>query len=157
MTPAVKQIKKEKIAYTLHEYTHDSHCESYGSEAAHKLGVIEERVFKTLVINTHDMQLAVAIIPVSQKLNMKLAAKALNTKKTNMADSAIVERSTGYVLGGVSPLGQKKTLKTIIDESAQQYSTIYVSAGKRGLELELSADDLKQLCNAKFVPLSQNF
>lgn len=155
MTPAVKHIKKTKFAFTIHEYTHETHCESYGTEAANKLGIIEERVFKTLIINTADQQLAVAIIPVSKKLNMKLAAKALNSKKAVMAEASLVERSTGYVLGGVSPLGQKKRLTTIIDESAQQYSTIFVSAGKRGLELELAADDLKQLCNGKFLPLSQ--
>lgn len=155
VTPAINQIKKSKLPFKLHEYDHDANCLSYGSEAANKLNIAEDIVFKTLVILTHEQQLAVAITPVSKKLNMKLAAKALASKKASMADAKEVERSTGYVLGGVSPLGQKKKLKTIIDESAQQFSTIYVSAGKRGLELELSADSLKQLCNAKFVPLIQ--
>jgi len=153
MTPAVNQIKKSKLAFTLHEYKHDSHCVSYGAEAAKKLNIVEERVFKTLVISTQEQTLAVAIIPVSKKLNFKLAAKALSTKKTSMAEASHVERSTGYVLGGVSPLGQKKYLPTLIDASAQQHSTLFVSAGKRGLEIELSAQDLKQLCNAKFASI----
>ncbi len=154
MTPAVKQIKQSKYSYTLHEYKHDSSLTSYGLEAAEKLHIKEDRIFKTLVIELMDKQLAVAIIPVTKKLNIKTAAKWLNSKKATMANALKVERTTGYVLGGVSPIGQKKQLRTIIDSSAKNYSTIFVSAGKRGLELQLSAIDLKQLCNGIFVPLS---
>jgi len=154
MTPAINLLKKSKHPYTLHEYHHDSACSSYGAEAAEKLNVLKSQVYKTLVITFNDKQLAVAVIPVSQKLNMKLAAKALNTKKVKMADATDVERSTGYVLGGVSPIGQKKKLITMIDSSVKNHTTIFVSAGRRGLELELSEQVLKQLTNAKIVPLS---
>ena len=124
MTPAIIQVKKAKIVYIVHEYDHDPSCESYGAEAANKMGVTEKKVFKTLVIKLATNDLAVAIIPVSSKLNMKLMAKACGAKKASMAEALDVERSTGYVLGGVSPLGQKKRLKTVIDESASQHSTV---------------------------------
>jgi len=150
MTPAIIQAKRAKISYIIHEYDHDPTCESYGAEVAHKIGVAEEQVFKTLVVKLSTAELAVAIIPVSSKLNMKRMAKACGTKKAGMAEASEVERSTGYVLGGVSPLGQKKRLKTIIEKSAKQYSTIFVSAGRRGLELELNSEDLKALTNGLF-------
>ena len=147
MTPAINVAKKAKIIHKVHEYDHDSLCESFGLEAAEKLGVAEARVFKTLVVSLDNKELAVGVIPVSSMLSMKLIAKAAGAKKAAMAAQSDVERSTGYVLGGVSPLGQKKRLKTIIDSSAKHYSTVYVSAGRRGLEIELSPDDLKNLVN----------
>ncbi|WP_086933891.1 Cys-tRNA(Pro) deacylase [Agarilytica rhodophyticola] len=155
MTPAINVVKKNNIHYTLHEYTHEASNTSYGSEAAEKLDVPEERVFKTLVVYLENKDLAVAIIPVSYLLSMKAIAKALGAKKAVMATPADVERATGYVLGGVSPLGQKKRLKTIIDISAQSHTTIYVSAGRRGLEIELKPEDLKTLVNGKFAELCQ--
>ena len=143
MTPGINQAKRAKVPYTVHEYIHDPTCDSYGSEAAIKMGVPEERVFKTLVVKLGTKELAVGVVPVSSMINMKLIAKATETKRASMADASDVERSTGYVLGGVSPLGQKKQLKTIIDLSATKYPTIFVSAGRRGLEIELKPQDLK--------------
>lgn len=155
MTPGINAAKKNKIIYRVHEYSHDSSSESYGSEAAEKLGVSEERVFKTLVVSIDNKALVVGVVPVSSMLSMKLIAKAAGAKKATMASKSDVERSTGYVLGGVSPLGQKKRLKTIIDLSAKNYSTVYVSAGRRGLEIELSPEDLKKLVNGVFVEICQ--
>jgi Cys-tRNA(Pro)/Cys-tRNA(Cys) deacylase len=148
MTPAINVIKKYQASFKIHEYTHDELSESYGLEAAQKMEVSEERVFKTLVVSLDKKELVVGIIPVSFMLSMKLVAKAAGAKKAVMADKSDVERSTGYVLGGVSPLGQKKRLKTIIDISAMNHSTIFVSAGRRGLEIELSPKDLTKLTNA---------
>jgi Cys-tRNA(Pro)/Cys-tRNA(Cys) deacylase len=155
MTPAINTAKKSNITYHVHEYSHDPNSESYGDEAALKLGKPAERVFKTLVISLGDNQLAVAVIPVSSKLSMKLVAKACKSKKATMASKEEAERSTGYVLGGISPLGQKKPLKTVIDISAEQLATIFVSAGKRGLEIELSPLGLQQLTNAVMADISQ--
>lgn len=150
MTPAVNLAKKLKLDYQIHEYQHDPSAESYGLEAADKLGVPAEQVFKTLVVETDANKLAVAILPVSETLNFKKMAKALGCKKVHMADPKLVERSTGYVLGGVSPLGQKKRLATIIHQSAAALSTVHVSGGRRGLEIELPPQQLASSLNAKF-------
>ena len=155
MTPAINTVKNAKIHYVIHEYSHEPSEESYGLEAANKLGASEERVFKTLVINTEANEFIVGIVPVSSMLNMKLIAKAVGAKKAKMSPAVDVERITGYVLGGVSPLGQKKKLKTVIDSSALEYPTIFVSAGRRGLEIELEPKDLLLLTNAKFSKISQ--
>ena len=155
MTPAINTAKQNKVIYKVHEYQHDATAESYGDEAAQKLGIATDRVFKTLVVSIDRKALVVAVLPVSAMLSMKLIAKACNAKKATMADKADVERATGYVLGGVSPLGQKKRLKTFIDASAQQFPTIYVSAGKRGLEIELSPQDLQKLTQAKMADICQ--
>lgn len=153
MTPAINSARKAKIAYTVHEYDHDASAESYGHEAAEKLGIDPERVFKTLVV-TDSSNLFVGVVPVSMQLNLKLMARAVGVKKVSMADAKKVETTTGYVLGGVSPIAQKKRLKTVIDSSAQDFETINVSAGKRGLEIELSANDLQQLTSAQFAEIS---
>ena len=155
MTPGINVAKKAKIAYTIHEYFHDPASESYGLEAAEKMGVPAERVFKTLVVSLDNKDLAVAVVPVSSMLSMKLIAKAAGSKKAVMAAASDVERSTGYVLGGVSPLGQKKRLKTVIDASAESFPTIFVSAGRRGLEIELNPHDLRNLTNGTFVAICQ--
>ena len=158
MTPGIDAAKKAGISHKVHEYIHDPSSDSYGREAAVKMGVAENRVFKTLVVSLDGLRgkvLAVGIVPVSSKLNMKQIAKAAKAKKANMADKSDVERSTGYVLGGVSPLGQKKRLRTFIDSSAENYSTIFVSAGRRGLEIELSPEDLKSLTNGEFAEVGQ--
>jgi Cys-tRNA(Pro)/Cys-tRNA(Cys) deacylase len=155
MTPGINVAKKAKITHKVHEYAHDSSSESYGLEAAEKLGIPESRVFKTLVVNLDNKELAVGVIPVSSMLSMKLIAKVAGAKKAKMAEPSEVERSTGYVLGGVSPLGQKKRLKTIIDSSAKHHSTIYISAGRRGLEIELSPDDLIKLVNGDLAEICQ--
>lgn len=155
MTPAINLAKKLKLDYQLHEYTHDAAAESYGQEAADKLGVAAERVFKTLLVADDNDKLAVAIVPVSAKLNLKKVAKALSSKKVQMADPKAVERSTGYVLGGVSPLGQKKRLPSLIDASAQAQSSIYVSGGRRGLEIELPPEQLAKALSAQFVDIQE--
>lgn len=153
MTPAINLAKKAKIKHCIHEYSHNPSCDAYGLEAVQKLGISETRVFKTLVVNCGDGKLAVGVVPVSSMLNMKRMAKALGTKKVSMAQKAEVERSTGYILGGVSPLGQKKRLPTVIDASSLEHSTIYVSAGRRGLEIELSPQDLKLLTKGSFAEI----
>jgi len=155
MTPAINAAKKKKIAYKVHQYSHDPAHDSYGREAAEKLGIAEERVYKTLVVELDRGSLAVAVIPVSSMLGMKLMAKAVGAKKAAMADKELVERTTGYVLGGVSPLGQKKRLVTVIDSSAKDFATIFVSAGRRGLEIELSPGDLAALTAAAFAEIRQ--
>ena len=155
MTPGIEQARKAGITHRVHEYKHDSSTESYGAEAAQKLAIPKDKVFKTLVVNLDNKQLGIGVIPVSSMLNMKLIARAAGAKKAKMADPLDVERSTGYVLGGLSPLGQKKRLKTFVDTSAQRNSTIYVSAGRRGLEIELSPSDLVTLVDGEFAPLCQ--
>lgn len=155
MTPAVKLLKKQKVPHTIHEYKHDSSIHSYGEEAAQKMGVDPKRVFKTLVVQS-DKMMAVGIVPVSSTLNLKSMAKALGVKKVAMADPKNVENTTGYILGGVSPLGQKKRLKTVIDQSAFEFETIFVSAGKRGLEVELSAQELQRLLQADVAEIAEN-
>tara|TARA_R110002167_G_scaffold3385_3_gene16542 strand:+ start:1668 stop:2135 length:468 start_codon:yes stop_codon:yes gene_type:complete len=155
LTPAINSAKKAKIEFSVHQYEHDSGHASYGMEAAEKLAVEAERVFKTLVVKLDAKQLVVAILPVNAMLSMKSVAKACGGRKAEMADKVEVQRSSGYVLGGVSPLGQKKPLKTVIDQSAKQYPSIYVSGGRRGLEIELNALDLQTLTRALFAPLSQ--
>ena len=155
MTPAINLVKKKKIQHQVHEYDHDPSNESYGLEAAEKTGVQKERVFKTLVATLESGELIVGVVPVSSMLNMKLIAKAMKAKKAAMADKIAVERSTGYVLGGVSPLGQKKQLRTVIDSSATNFPTIYVSAGRRGLEIELNPEDLKNLTRGCFAAICQ--
>lgn len=153
MTPAINTAKKGKIAYTLHSYIHDPASASYGEEASEKLGIPPERVFKTLVVLIDSKQMVVAVIPVSSMLSMKQIAKAAGGKKAEMANGSDVERSSGYILGGVSPLGQKKRLRTFIDSSAENFSTIFVSAGRRGLEIELSGQDLRKLSDGVFTEL----
>jgi Cys-tRNA(Pro)/Cys-tRNA(Cys) deacylase len=154
MTPAIRQLKKQKTTFKTHQYQHDASALSFGVEAVEKLSINAAQVFKTLVICTDTNKLAVAIVPVMFKLNLKAIAKTLKVKKVKMADGNRVEVTTGYVLGGVSPLGQKKPLTTIIDKSAQQFTNIFVSGGKRGLEIELAPEDLAKMCLATFADIS---
>ncbi|CAE6922965.1 MULTISPECIES: Cys-tRNA(Pro) deacylase [Vibrio] len=155
MTPAINLAKKKKVTHTIHQYEHDPRADSYGLEAAEVLGQDPKKVFKTLLfcLNGEPKNLAVAIIPVDQKLNLKLAAKAAKGKKADMADPEIAQKTTGYVVGGISPLGQKKALPTFLHESATEQNTICVSAGKRGLEIELAPKDLLSLTRGQFAPL----
>lgn len=157
MTPGINVATKAKVRHRIHEYEHDPAAQSYGLEASQKLGVPAEKVFKTLVVQLETRQntgvLAVAVIPVSCQLSMKQIAKAAGAKKASMAEQAEVERATGYVLGGVSPLGQKKRLVTIVDNSAEALDSLFVSAGKRGLEIELAPADLLKLVNGQFAPI----
>lgn len=155
MTPGINAAKKAGITHKIHEYDHDPSNEHYGDEAVQKTGADPLQVFKTLVVTIDDKQMVVAVVPVAGMLSMKHIARAAGGKKAVMANPHDVQRSTGYVLGGVSPLGQKKRLKTFIDSSAEVFDTIYVSAGRRGLEIELSPADLVTLTAAKFAPLQQ--
>jgi len=148
MTPAVAAAKKAGIQFTLHEYLHDSAASSYGEEAAKLLNISPHQAFKTLIIADNDNKLAVAIVPVSHQLDLKSVAKVLRAKKVTMANPAEAEKATGYILGGISPLGQKKRLPIVIDKSANDFESIYVSAGRRGLEIELTPLDLIKLCSA---------
>ena len=156
MTPGVHAARKAGIAHTLHSYDHDPSGGAYGAEAAEKLGVSEDRVFKTLVVCLDGKDFAVAVVPVSAMLNMKLMARATGAKKAAMADKADVQRLTGYVVGGVSPLGQKKPLATYIHTSAEVHSTVFVSAGRRGVEIELAPRDLQQLTRGEFAILCES-
>lgn len=156
MTPGINSARKARVTHTIHEYSHDPASASYGTEAAEKMGVDPNRVFKTLVVAVDGRELAVGVVPVGAKLNMKRIARAAGAKKAAMADPTEVQRATGYVLGGVSPLGQKKRLKTFIDQSASEFDTVFVSAGRRGLEIELAPADLQKLTGATLVALTQD-
>jgi Cys-tRNA(Pro)/Cys-tRNA(Cys) deacylase len=156
MTPAINAAKKAKISCTVHQYDHDPTVLAYGKEAADKLGLAAERVFKTLIVELDGKVLATAILPVSAMLSMKLLAKAAGVKKADMADKSKAEKSTGYVLGGISPLGQKRRLPTYLDQSALNFPTIFVSAGRRGVDLELAPTDLKTLTTAVVAAISES-
>lgn len=154
MTPATRQLKQKNIPFETLQYQHDTNANSFGLEAVEKLSLDAKQVFKTLVVCCDTNQLAVAIVPVSVKLDLKAIAKTLKVKKVKMADAKRVETSTGYVLGGVSPVGQKKSLTTVIDSSAEPLTIMYVSGGKRGLEIALSPQDLSNVCRATFAKIS---
>lgn len=155
MTPAIDLLKKAKAAHQVHSYSHDPKAASYGLEAAEKLNLEPARVFKTLLAASEKGELLVAVVPVAGTLDLKALAQAAGVKKADMADPNAAQRATGYLLGGISPLGQKKRLRTFIDESAQQHSTIYVSAGRRGLEVELAPTLLAQLTQGSFVSIGR--
>ncbi|SFC16583.1 Cys-tRNA(Pro) deacylase [Pseudoalteromonas denitrificans] len=148
MTPAIIQLKNNNIDFNIHEYDHDQNATSFGLEAAEKLDANPKQIFKTLVLETDKKQLVVAIVPVESQVNLKKLAKACKVKKVIMADKVKVQNSTGYILGGVSPIGQKKRLPTFIDKSAEAFDKIYISAGKRGLEISLFPSDLVTLLQA---------
>lgn len=154
MTPAVKQLQKLALPYKIHQYQHDTNCKSYGLEAVAQLQVDAKIVYKTLVVDVDSCYLAVAIIPVVETLSLKKLAKALKAKKITMADANKVRNSTGYELGGVSPLGQKKTLITILDTSAQTLNTLYISGGRRGLEIELTPPSLVLSLQATYASIT---
>ena len=148
-TPAIVAAERAGIAFTVHEYAHDPKAASYGLEAAEKLGVDPARVFKTLVADV-DGVLTVAIVPVETQLDLKALGK-----RVTMADPKLAERTTGYVAGGISPLGQRKQLPTVIDESAFDVETIHVSAGRRGLEIELAPADLLALTGRRVLAVAK--
>jgi Cys-tRNA(Pro)/Cys-tRNA(Cys) deacylase len=143
-TPATVALTEAGIAYTTHSYAHDPAAPSYGLEAAEVLGLPPEQVFKTLLADVEG-ELVVGIVPVGGKLDLKALAAAVGAKKAEMADPRAAERSTGYVVGGISPLGQRKALRTVLDETAVLFDTIYVSGGRRGFDLGLAPDDLLAL------------
>ncbi|MFI0978761.1 Cys-tRNA(Pro) deacylase [Streptomyces sp. NPDC021093] len=153
-TPATVALTAAGTAYTLHAYAHDPAAPSYGEEAAEALGVTPDRVFKTLVADV-DGTLTVAVVPVAGSLDLKALASAVGGKRATMADPAAAERTTGYVRGGISPLGQRKKLRTVLDSSASSHPTICISAGRRGLEVELSPADLAALTSATLAPIGR--
>ncbi|AZN63879.1 Cys-tRNA(Pro) deacylase [Acinetobacter johnsonii] len=150
MTPATKLLKANKIDFSIHEYEHDANAKSFGLEAAEKLNLRVEEVFKTLLV-TDEKNYFVAILPVHHQLNLKKVAQAVGAKKLKMSDPKDAERLTGYLVGGISPVGQKKRLKTVIDQSAQQLEKLYVSGGKRGLDIGLKPQDLAKVLSATFA------
>jgi Cys-tRNA(Pro)/Cys-tRNA(Cys) deacylase len=152
-TPATKLLTTAGIDFKVHEYLHDPNSSSFGLEAAEKLGVEPSRVFKTLIANV-DETFAVAIVPVSQQVSLKSLSRVLGAKRATMADPAQAARLTGYVVGGISPLGQKRLLATVIDQSAENFETILVSGGRRGFDIELSPTDLASLLSAKFAEIT---
>ncbi|MFP6790168.1 MAG: Cys-tRNA(Pro) deacylase [Thalassolituus sp.] len=156
MTPAINAAKKAGIRYDILEYQHDSDAPSYGEEAANVLNLPTAQVFKTLLVSLsgHKSSLAVAVLPVSHQLSLKAIAKALGAKKADMADPKVAERTTGYIVGGISPIGQKKALPTVIDQSATVFTAIYCSAGRRGLEIGLAANDLAALTRGIFAEIT---
>jgi Cys-tRNA(Pro)/Cys-tRNA(Cys) deacylase len=155
MTPALDLLKKVRAEHRVHSYEHDPKATSYGLEAAEKLALEPAQVFKTLLAASEKGELLVAVVPVVGSLDLKGLAQAAGVKKVEMADPAAAQRSTGYLLGGISPLGQKKRLRTFIDNSAQGFSTIYVSAGRRGLEVELAPAVLAEHTQAKFADIGR--
>ena len=145
MTPAINLLKKNKCDFKIHKYEHDSSCTNYGEEAALKLGLDQNRVFKTLLVELNPKELVVGIIPVNCSMSLKNIANALKAKNAKMADKEEAQKVTGYLLGGISPLGQKKKLRTVINTTAFTYETIFVSGGKRGLDIEIKPQDLEKL------------
>ena len=153
-TPATVALARAGIPWTPHAYDHDPAAASYGLEAAAALGVDAERVFKTLVAAV-DGRLTVAVVPVTASLDLKALATAVGGKRAEMADPGAAERTTGYVRGGISPLGQRKPLPTVVDESATTYATVFVSGGRRGFDVELDPSDLVRLTSASVAAIAR--
>jgi Cys-tRNA(Pro)/Cys-tRNA(Cys) deacylase len=156
MTPAVKVAERAGVRFQLHSYVHDPRAASYGLEAAELLGIDGNRVFKTLLVELDGdpRRLVVGVVPVTRQLNLKTLAREAGGKKAGMATPEQAQRTTGYLVGGISPLGQKRALPTWIDDSARDFPTVFVSAGRRGLEIELSPADLSRLTRGGFAPIA---
>lgn len=158
MTPAVRALEAAGVAFSVHQFDHDPAVRDYGREAADAIGADHDQVFKTLLVVTYAGdgvgKPAVAIVPVSCQLSLKLAGVAFGTKRAEMCDPAVAERTTGYVVGGISPLGQRKRLPTAIDETCELWDTIYVSGGRRGLDLGVAPADLVAVLDARVGPLT---
>ena len=153
MTPAIEVAREANLSFQIHEYEHDPSIQSYGEEAAAELGIDRKRVFKTLVVELSTKELCVYVLPIMHQLNMKSAARAAGVKKATMANAKSVVRVTGYVLGGVSPIGQKRNLRTFIDTTASNFDSVYVSGGRRGLDIELNILGLVDLLQAHMIDL----
>jgi Cys-tRNA(Pro)/Cys-tRNA(Cys) deacylase len=152
-TPATALLTARGIAHTLHEYPHDARAESYGAEAAAALSVAPSLLFKTLVARL-DGRLVCAVVPVAGTLSLKALAAALGGKRAEMAEPATAARATGYVVGGISPIAQKTALPVVVDESAARFDTVFVSAGRRGLQVELAPGDLLQVTDGQLAPIA---
>jgi Cys-tRNA(Pro)/Cys-tRNA(Cys) deacylase len=153
-TPATASLERAGVAYTLHPYQHDARADSYGAEAAGRLGVDARRLFKTLIVAVDGSSLACAVVPVAARLNLKALAAAAGGKKADLADPAKAQRATGYVLGGISPLGHRSRIPVFVDDSALGFDTVYVSAGRRGLQVELAPRDLIDLTAARTAAIA---
>jgi Cys-tRNA(Pro)/Cys-tRNA(Cys) deacylase len=154
MTPAIRLAESAGISCVLHEYEHDPDADSFGLEAAEKLGVPAERLFKTLIARLDGKELVMALVPAADRLDVKKLAAATGAKKADLAEPAAAERATGYVVGGISPLGGRKKLRTIIDVSILELPRVFVSAGRRGLQMELAVADLLRLTGATTAAIS---
>ena len=148
MTPAIEMLKKNKCDFKIHKYDHDPACTNFGDEAVVKLGLDASQVYKTLLVELTPKQLVVCVLPVENQLSLKDVASAFDVKKAVMANIDEAQKVTGYLLGGISPLGQKKLLKTVLDESVNKFETIFISGGKRGLDIEVKPKDLQKLLNS---------
>ena len=153
-TPAVTALLRAGVAHTVHPYRHDPRSTAYGDEAVAALDLDPHRVFKTLVAQVDGQQLVVGVVPVAAQLDLKALAAAVGGKKAAMANVADAERSSGYVAGGISPIGQRRRLATVLDASAAEFPTVYVSAGRRGLQVELAAADLLAVTGATLAPIA---
>lgn len=147
MTPAIHTLLESGVDHRLHEYERGDDLRDFGREAASALGLPGEQVFKTLLVDLGE-QLCVAVVPVTCRLSLKRVAGVFGAKRATMCDPDRAERATGYVVGGISPLGQKRRLPTVVDESAELFDTVYVSGGRRGLDVELAPNDLVRLLDA---------
>jgi Cys-tRNA(Pro)/Cys-tRNA(Cys) deacylase len=154
-TPATTALSRLGIEYGVHPYQHDPAAASYGLEAAEALGVPPGQVFKTLLVQLEAGGLAVGVVPADRSLDVKALAAALGVKRVSMAAPGAAERSTGFVVGGISPVGQKRSLPTVLDRSATSFDRIYVSGGRRGLDISLSPEDLRSATDAKVADISR--
>jgi Cys-tRNA(Pro)/Cys-tRNA(Cys) deacylase len=153
-TPATVALTRAGVDFSTHPYEHDPAAASYGLEAAEALGLSPDRVFKTLFVDV-DGRLVVGVVPVSRQLDLKAVAAAVGGKKATMADPSVAERATGYVVGGISPLGQKRSHPTVVDDTALSHDTVYVSGGRRGLDIGLAPADLVRLTDATTAPIAR--
>ncbi|WP_323586817.1 Cys-tRNA(Pro) deacylase [Aliarcobacter butzleri] len=149
MTPAINLLKKNKCDFKIHKYEHDTDCTNFGDEAVEKLGLDANQVYKTLLVELTPKELVVCVLPVANQLSLKEVATIFGVKKAEMASKDEAQKVTGYLLGGISPLGQKKLLRTVLDESTKSFETIFISGGKRGLDIEVKPKDLEVLLKAK--------
>ncbi|MDN5064072.1 Cys-tRNA(Pro) deacylase [Aliarcobacter butzleri] len=149
MTPAINLLKKNKCDFKIHKYEHDSDCTNFGDEAVEKLGLDANQVYKTLLVELTPKELVVCVLPVANQLSLKEVATIFGVKKAEMASKDEAQKVTGYLLGGISPLGQKKLLRTVLDQSTKSFETIFISGGKRGLDIEVKPKDIEVLLKAK--------